>query len=561
MVLDSRQFIDALYQKLRGNDTFQISPAIQTPPNDFGLIDAIEPEKAAFNWWWPSRVVWDATRSTVDIVEKRYAITEFPFFSFYLGDLHPHVLALPFGLLAMALAFERISSENQSLFCGDKRKWWRFIITSIVLGSLYFINSWDAPTYLLIYVSALLISFRHHHLTQPEPNLVQRIMRELGLLVLGCVTGLIPFLFTFQSFAGGNLQEPWSNFPIISSLGKILAPTSGHTTWYAFFSIFGLSFVALLAYGTESASFLNGTREMRKTHNRALGWHQWVVVIIASLFGTIVGFPLLALLPLIIIFTWNVWNQAHNPTHAFVMLTSSVGFFVILVADLLYIRDPFENRMNTVFKMYYQAWVIFGVMAAFAIWRLLQQDVRKNWFTPIWIALVLSLACGGMVYPLETLRIGQPWIQGPMELNSFAFLERQDPDEAKALEWIRQQTSPNAIILTAVGSSYDDATGRVASATGRPTLLGWSGSHERLWRSGSPEILAAISEREQDIPQIYTTTDWDVAAQLLKHYGVDFVYIGSKERQLYPGLGLEKFEKTLKLVFAQGTVQIYQIGD
>ncbi len=32
-------------------------------------------------------------------------IDEFPFFSFLLGDNHPHVLALPFVLLAIGLAF------------------------------------------------------------------------------------------------------------------------------------------------------------------------------------------------------------------------------------------------------------------------------------------------------------------------------------------------------------------------------------------------------------------------------------------------------------------------
>ncbi len=31
-------------------------------------------------------------------------IDEFPFFSFLLGDLHPHVLGLPFVLLAIAVA-------------------------------------------------------------------------------------------------------------------------------------------------------------------------------------------------------------------------------------------------------------------------------------------------------------------------------------------------------------------------------------------------------------------------------------------------------------------------
>ena len=53
-----------------------------------------------FWWWWrASRVIHDLTlplngqRNSVEVID------EFPFFSFLLGDLHPHVLALPFVLL------------------------------------------------------------------------------------------------------------------------------------------------------------------------------------------------------------------------------------------------------------------------------------------------------------------------------------------------------------------------------------------------------------------------------------------------------------------------------
>ncbi len=56
-----------------------------------------------FWWWWrASRVIRDRMPLTGADQE---VITEFPFFSFLLGDLHPHVLALPFVLLALTVAF------------------------------------------------------------------------------------------------------------------------------------------------------------------------------------------------------------------------------------------------------------------------------------------------------------------------------------------------------------------------------------------------------------------------------------------------------------------------
>jgi uncharacterized membrane protein len=54
------------------------------------------------HWWW-----WRASRVVQDYDlagNAREIIDEFPFFSFLLADLHPHVLAMPFALLVMSLA-------------------------------------------------------------------------------------------------------------------------------------------------------------------------------------------------------------------------------------------------------------------------------------------------------------------------------------------------------------------------------------------------------------------------------------------------------------------------
>ncbi|MCL4822900.1 MAG: hypothetical protein KJZ57_01660, partial [Anaerolineales bacterium] len=52
-------------------------------------------------WWWrASRVVSDFTLTG----EFKEVIDEFPAFSFVLGDLHPHILALPFNFLGFGVA-------------------------------------------------------------------------------------------------------------------------------------------------------------------------------------------------------------------------------------------------------------------------------------------------------------------------------------------------------------------------------------------------------------------------------------------------------------------------
>ena len=59
-----------------------------------------------FNWWTPSRVIPDT-------------INEFPFFSFLLGDMHPHMLDIPFFLLSLALAFNHLKDDNPEVSLRD----------------------------------------------------------------------------------------------------------------------------------------------------------------------------------------------------------------------------------------------------------------------------------------------------------------------------------------------------------------------------------------------------------------------------------------------------------
>ncbi|HEV2122765.1 MAG TPA: DUF2298 domain-containing protein, partial [Chloroflexota bacterium] len=117
---------------------------------------------------------WNATRVLVIKQGDRdidYTINEFPAFSFLLGDLHPHVLALPFVILAVGLAYRwlmqppllfRHAIAGEALEVSgdapsDEAPWRNgarrlapvaeLLPGAMILGSLYFLNSWDFPAY------------------------------------------------------------------------------------------------------------------------------------------------------------------------------------------------------------------------------------------------------------------------------------------------------------------------------------------------------------------------------------------------------------------------------
>src|SRR5919108_5566813 len=83
-----------------------------------------------YDWFAASRVIED----TID---------EFPWFSFLLGDLHAHVLALPFTLLAFAFALQialagpRLAPRGRALLEAGA--------VALAVGFLYTVNSWSYP--------------------------------------------------------------------------------------------------------------------------------------------------------------------------------------------------------------------------------------------------------------------------------------------------------------------------------------------------------------------------------------------------------------------------------
>ena len=211
---------------------------VPTPPEKFWDTGG--------NWFFAARVVHDRNLTGIETE----AIDEMPAFSFILGDMHPHVLALPFVFLAMALALDwllwggnwksEVGSQRSEESPSDFGLWTltripdRLVFSAIILGGLSFLNTWDFPIYWFLTTVALLVGLG---LSWGWEALWQR-WRTWGslALVMAVLSVLLylPFYFTFQSQAGGilpNLIYPTRFQQLVVFFGPTLIGVTVFLVW------------------------------------------------------------------------------------------------------------------------------------------------------------------------------------------------------------------------------------------------------------------------------------------------------------------------------------------
>ena len=114
------------------------------------LTEALSLEGATgFSFWW-----WDSTRIIED-PGVLSPIDEFPAFSFLLGDLHPHVMSLPFVLLALTVAFAWLCKPDAPDMSWPRQRAGELFLTALIVGALGFINTWDWLAYVLLLIVAI----------------------------------------------------------------------------------------------------------------------------------------------------------------------------------------------------------------------------------------------------------------------------------------------------------------------------------------------------------------------------------------------------------------------
>lgn len=254
----------------------------------------------------------------------------------------------------------------------------------------------------------------------------------------------------------------------------------------------------------------------------------------------------------------------------------AVAGALVMGVELFHVVDIFGGdyrRINTMFKLHYQAWLLFAVLGGFAVWyvttRWNRQVLSGRIGVTVWTALLLITLGAISYYPLAaiTSRAGDT---GTLDLDGQSHIKRNAPAEYAAIQWIKDNTPADAVIVEAAVvpcssealgcHSYTDAA-RISGSTGRPTIIGWIG-HERQWRRA--DMHADLDRRLSDVRMIFETTDANEAAALLARYDADYVVVGQRERNAYGIQGVAKFDEFASPVFtdlANGqNIVIYEIA-
>jgi len=269
--------------------------------------------------------------------------------------------------------------------------------------------------------------------------------------------------------------------------------------------------------------------------------------------GVLWGFP--AILTVIFAIFLYKFRSRLSTADIFVASLLLTSWILIILPEFVFVKDIYiasHQRANTMFKLTYQAFVMTYLSSGYITVRILSMASNLNIRRILFIFFMLLFAAI-LTYPSFAINSYYGELKEYKGLSGETWLKKRYPNEYAAILWLRENTVGQPIILEAPGDSYTDFN-VISSYTGFPTISGWY-VHEWLWRGG-PEF---PQKRVEEISLIYSVSDIEVTKALLNKYNVEYVIVGTFERQKYPNLNEEKFRKLGTPVFTSGSTSIYKL--
>lgn len=584
----------------------------------------------AFDFWEPTRI----------IPPVGLGISEFPYFTYLFADLHPHLMAFPMTAVALAFAVSLALSGYRSHLHGILA----WTLVSVLFGAILATNPWDFPTYLVVVgIGAVVGAWATRGLLAPA------VLLRPSLWCIGLAAGGFLLFFPFEHsyktvFSSGlgftrDLVGPVCAGSASSCTGgaydTLVTPLSVYLEHFGLFLFLLLSLLFLLLTETgagrgagrlitrlqfayyyrdrirQTRRAARAARAMRRRRPLALDATLTAAVIVISGGLILVHLNLLGFLAavsgLVLVLLHRLGPRLPTP-HLFVLVLSLVPLGLSFLTQVVYVKDFLDGgnlfRMNTLFKFYNQAWVLFSVVGAFALWfavkRLspelspiapgangdaLNPDVEASRIAVIgrfvdrnflWSGFLAILLVSSLVYTYagtvsrETYRASWlPENSVPLTLDGMAFVKVAYPGDYGGISWINANVR-GAPVIAEADSGYYQWPSRVSMFTGLPDII--NGNHEPEQRYADE-----LGSRETDLNTLYDSPHPAAAWRIIHKYGVRYIFVGWLEEHCthrggdpnaptvvcYSLAGIKKFQKMvghgLETAYRRGDTVIYRV--
>ena len=512
-------------------------------------------------YWYSSRVI------------PGDAITEFPYFTFLYADLHAHLLAFPVTVLAISWCLSVVLSKGRWSEGGRFRILATvvgFLVGGLVIGALRPTNTWDFYTYLVLAAVALLYTVIRNYQPRlkwdaPRAGLIEKLAVALAaVLALAAVAILLYQPFAYWFGQGYTSVALW---------------TGDRTPLNSYLTHWGLFLFLIVSWmGWETYHWMKTTpqSELRKLQPHMT----WVYAVMILFLILLVAFLILGVTVAVVIVPLGLWvivlmmKPGQSDGRRFVLFLIGSALTLTLAAEMVYLPGDI-GRMNTVFKLYLQAWMMFALASGVSfIWTVQSLRYWKPRLELLWQVICFILVTSTALFPVlatsdkidDRMAIDAPHTLDGMAYMAYASyydmgLDMELAQDYAAIQWMQDNVTGSPVIVE--GQAYEYRWGnRFTIYTGLPGVVGWNW-HQRQQRA----ILKSniVQERVDAVNLFYQTEDSAVAEAFLNQFNVTYIVVGQLEQAFYPGTGLDKFEMydgiLWEEVFRYGSTVIYQVLD
>ncbi|MBQ7564088.1 MAG: hypothetical protein IJT16_08865 [Lachnospiraceae bacterium] len=205
---------------------------------------------------------------------------------------------------------------------------------------------------------------------------------------------------------------------------------------------------------------------------------------------------------------------------------------LILSPELIYVKDIYGEdfkRYNTMFKLTYQGFILFGILTGVTAAVFLSG--RRLLKLQAVLMIVASLLSSVYIIQAADMWFGNFLLpDNRTGISAMDFMRRGENEyglEWGAIEYLNGLSDRRINIVETAGTSYqpDD---KLSVFTGASTVIGWF-VHEWLWRSDS-EI---VGYRTGEVRSFYEGGDRQYCRDFLDRYAIEYVYLGPREYNNY----------------------------